>query len=77
MLYGAISLLIVDSAITSESSHHYNIQDLVQVGLLGFFIGDILWFLGLVIAVISLPHTDAMENTIFVVLTTVSFTVVQ
>ena len=75
IFYAAISLLIVGFGYYIRVKPSITLNKIVYVGLLGFFIGDILWFLGLVIAVISLPHTDAMENTIFVVLTTVSFTV--
>jgi hypothetical protein len=50
------------------------INKIVYIGLLGFVIGVLFWFIGLIIAVNTLPHTDATEDILFVVLTTLSFT---
>ncbi len=75
IFYATISLLIIGFGYYIRVKPSITLNKIVYVGLLGFVIGDILWFLGLVIAETSLPHTDAIENTVFIVLTTVSFTV--
>ena len=51
------------------------LNKLVYIGLLGFVIGAVLWFTGLIIAIISIPYTEATGNALFIVLTPVSFTV--
>jgi hypothetical protein len=74
IFYAAISLLIVGFGYYIRVKPSITLNRIVYVGLLGFLIGDVLWFLGLAIAITSLPNTDSTEATVFVVLTTVSFT---
>jgi DNA-binding HxlR family transcriptional regulator len=75
IVYMIIALLILGLGYYARVKPSLTLNKLVYIGLLGFVIGVVLWFTGLIIAVISLPHTEAVENTLFIVLTTVSFTI--
>ena len=79
IFYTIIASLAIGLAYYARVKPSVTLNKLVYIGLLGFVIGVVIWFLSLAIVVTSfrtsLPHTDATENTVFIVLTTVSFTV--
>ena len=74
VIYTAAALLSIGLAIYIRVKPSVKLNKVIYVGVLGFAIGCILWFVGLIIAVFSLPHTDAVEDQLFVVLTALSFT---
>lgn len=74
VFYTVAALLVIGLAIYVRVKPSVTLNKVMYVGVLGFAIGSILWFVGLIIAVFSLPHTDAVEDRLFVVLTALSFT---
>ena len=74
VFYTAVSLLVIGLAIYIRVKPSVALNKIMYVGVLGFAIGCLLWFVGLIIAIASLPHTQAAEDALFVVLTALSFT---
>jgi len=73
--YTVIALMILGLGYYARVKPSMTLNKLVYIGLVGSFIGCVLWFTGLIIAILSLPRTEAVENTLFIFLTTMSFTV--
>jgi hypothetical protein len=74
VIYTVAALLVIGLAIYIRVKPSVTLNKAMYVGVFGFAIGCLLWFVGLIIAVLSLPHTDAIEDRLFVVLTALSFT---
>jgi hypothetical protein len=75
VFYTVAALLVIGLAIYGRVKLSTTLNKAMYVGVLGFAIGCLLWFVGLIIAVVSLPHSDGTEDVLFVVLTALSFTV--
>lgn len=72
--YTVAALLVIGLAIYIRVKPSVTLNKVMYVGVLGFAIGCLLWFVGLLIAVVSLPHNDRTEDVLFIVLTALSFT---
>lgn len=78
-LYTAAALLAIGLAFYIRIKPSIAINKVMYVGVLGFAIGCLFWFVGLIIALFLLSHTgtprtEATDNALFVVLTSLSFT---
>jgi hypothetical protein len=78
VFYIAAALMAIGLAIYIRVKPSIAINKVMYVGLLGFAIGCLFWFVGLIIAVFLLSHTgtprtEATDNELFVVLTSLSF----
>lgn len=73
-VYTAAALLVIGLDIYIRVKPSVTINKVMYVGVLGFVIGCLFWFAGLIIATVTLPRTEATADWLFVVLTALSFT---
>jgi hypothetical protein len=78
-VYTVAALLAIGLAFYIRVKPSVAVNKVMYVGVLGFVIGCLFWFVGLIIAIFLLshagaPHTEATDNALFVVLTSLSFT---
>lgn len=72
--YTILGLLIIGFGFYVRIKPSMKINKLVYVGVLGFALGCLFWFIGLFIALFSISLEVAEGNVFFVILTTLSFT---
>jgi DNA-binding HxlR family transcriptional regulator len=74
IIYTVIALLLLGLAFYVRVKPSKRLNKLIYVGLLGFALGCLFWFIGLFIAFFSISREVVEGNTFFIVLTTLSFT---
>jgi DNA-binding HxlR family transcriptional regulator len=72
--YTILGLLIIGFGFYVRIKPSMKINKLIYVGVLGFVVGCLFWFIGLFIAFFSISLEVAEGNVFFVILTTLSFT---
>jgi DNA-binding HxlR family transcriptional regulator len=77
IVYTVIALMILGFGYYVRVKPSITVNKFVYIVILGSFVGCLLWFIGLFIAMASFPrpHTEATDNILFVVLTTLSFAI--
>jgi len=74
IVYTIFALMVLGFGYYVRVKPSITLNKLVYIGLLGFLIGCLFWFIGLFIALFSVSLEVAEGNVFFVILTTLSFT---